>query len=248
MIKLNRGECPETLTDEVKEELTNLYIQNRDKDVWNSPKIKDSLKQALLEMSHNKCAYCECILGIESKDVTIDHFLPKSKHEELVVNWENLFPACLRCNRDKNDNDEILVNPCVNKPIDFIAVDKRNRFRLKGIDSETIGKNTIKAIGLNDIERVMKARMGEWEDIYEKMEEIYDDLQEIGYQKKYKTRFEKVMKKCTIMNSYAAVKATNMLNDEIYSDIKSILVANEAWTSTLQELENELEDIALKIV
>ena len=90
--------------------------------------------------------------------------------------------------------------------------------------------------------------MGEWEDIYEKMVEIYDDLQEVGYQKKYKTRFEKVMKKCTIINSYAAVKATNMLNDEIYSNIKSILVANEAWTSTLQELENELEDIALKIV
>ena len=169
MIKLNRGECPETLTDEVKEELTNLYIQNRDKDVWNSPKIKASLKQALLEMSHNKCAYCECILGIESKDVTIDHFLPKSKHEELVVEWKNLFPACLRCNRDKRDNDEILVNPCEDKPIDFIAVDKGNRFRLKGIDSEMIGKNTIKAIGLNDIERVMKARMGEWEDIYEKM-------------------------------------------------------------------------------
>ena len=50
------------------------------------------------------------------------------------------------------------------------------------------------------------------------------------------------------MNSYAAVKATNMLNDEIYSNIKSILVANEAWTSKLQELENELENIALKIV
>jgi len=248
MIKLNRGECPEALTDEVKEELTDLYLRNQDKDVWNSPKIKKSLKQALLDMSHNKCAYCECILGIESKDATIDHFLPKSKYKELVVEWGNLFPACLRCNRDKNDNEETLVNPCINKPIDFIAVDKGNRFRLKGIDSGMIGKNTIKAIGLNDIERVMKVRMGEWEDIHEKMEEIYEDLQEIGYQKKYKIRFEKVMKKCTVMNSYAAVKATNMLNDEIYSNIKSIFVANEEWIGKLQELEKELEDIALKIV
>lgn len=44
MIKLNRGECPKDLTDEVKEELTELY------DVWNSSKIKKPLKEALLEM------------------------------------------------------------------------------------------------------------------------------------------------------------------------------------------------------
>ena len=107
MIKLNRGECPKELTDEVKEELTELYKKDKEKDVWNSPKIKKTLKEALLEMSHGKCSYCECALGIESKDVTIDHFLPKKSHEGLVVEWENLFPACLRCNRKKNDNEDI---------------------------------------------------------------------------------------------------------------------------------------------
>lgn len=248
MIKLNRGECPEALTDEVKAELTRLYIQNKEKDVWNSPKIKKPLKEALLEMSNDKCAYCECILGIESKDVTIDHFLPKVSHEGLVVEWENLFPACLRCNRKKNDNEETLINPCADDPSNFIALDKGNPFRFKGIDAGKIGKNTIIAIGLNDIERVMKVRMAEWEDIHEKMEEIYDDLQEVGYQKKYKIRFEKLMEKCTVENSYAAVKATNMLNDDVYMGIREILVANEVWSSKFQELENELKDIALKIM
>lgn len=248
MIKLNRGECPEALTDEVKAELTKLYKQDKEKDVWNSSKIKKSLKKALLEMSNDKCAYCECILGIESKDATIDHFLPKSTHEELVVEWENLFPACLRCNRDKNDNEEILINPCTDKPSTFIALAKANPFRFKGIDAEKVGKNTILAIGLNDVERVMKVRMAEWEHIHGKMEEIYDDLQDSGYQRKYKIRFEKLMKKCTVDNSYAAVKATNMLNDELYVVIKEIFIENGVWTSKIQNIENELKDIALKVV
>ena len=46
MIKLNRGECPKELTDEVKEELTELYKKDKEKDVWNSPKIKKNIKRS----------------------------------------------------------------------------------------------------------------------------------------------------------------------------------------------------------
>ena len=102
-----------------------------------------------------------------------------------MVEWENLFPACLRCNRKKNDNEDRLVNPCMDKPADYIGLAKKNPFRLVGIDDEKIGKNTITAIGLNDIVRVMGIRMEQWENIYQHMEEIYEDLQEVGYQKKY---------------------------------------------------------------
>ena len=46
----------------------------------------------MLEMSHGKCSYCECKLGIESKDVTIDHFLPKSENpDEVVESFSCLF-------------------------------------------------------------------------------------------------------------------------------------------------------------
>ena len=247
MIKLNRGECPKALTDEVKAELTQAYIQNKEKDVWNSPKIKAPLKEALLEMSHNKCAYCECILGIESKDVTIDHFLPKMNHEDLVIEWTNLFPSCLRCNRKKNDNEERLINPCTDVPSDFLALDKHNPFRFKGIDGDKVGKNTILAIGLNDIERVMTERMIEWENIHYKLEEIYEDLQDNGYKKKYIMRFEKLMEKCTAPNAYAAVKASNMLCDDIYASVKDIFLDNKVWTSKFQELERELQDISLQM-
>ena len=205
------------------------------------------MKEALLDMSHDKCAYCECMLGMESKDATIDHFLPKVNHKELVVEWENMFPACLRCNRKKNDHEDKIVNPCYDTPSDFIALDKTNPFRLKGIDDAKVGKNTILSIGLNDIERVMKVRMVEWEDIHERLEELCEELQDHGYQKKYKFQLEKLMEKCTAINSYAAVKATNMLRDKAYADIKSKFIEDGVWTSKFQELEKELTDIALQI-
>lgn len=48
MIKLKRGECPKELTQDVCDELTKLYKENKDRDVWNSPKIKTGLKNALM--------------------------------------------------------------------------------------------------------------------------------------------------------------------------------------------------------
>ena len=36
MIKLERGERPKELTDEVCEELKKLYAEDNDKDVWNA--------------------------------------------------------------------------------------------------------------------------------------------------------------------------------------------------------------------
>ena len=248
MIKLERGKCPKELTDEVKKELTDLYLKDNKKDVWNSPKIKESLKSALSEMSHKKCAYCECRIGIESKDVTIDHFLAKSRHQNLVVEWENLFPACLRCNRAKKDTVTTLVNPCEDNPKDFIALAKNNPFRLKGLDCAGIGKDTILEIKLNDIERVVNARMEEWEAIREKLEEIYTDLHSNGYEDKYMLRFQKLMERCTVKHSYSAVKATKLLNDDFYTKIKAILSANGVWTSKLENLETELREIALEIV
>lgn len=45
MIKLSRGEKPEELTNDVCEELKKLYAEDKDRDVWNSFKIKEPLKK-----------------------------------------------------------------------------------------------------------------------------------------------------------------------------------------------------------
>ena len=151
----------------------------------------------MLDMSYSKCSYCECKVDIESKDVTIDHFLPKSLYSGMVVKWENLFPACLRCNREKNNCSKVLFNPCQNEPRKFLALSRQNPFRLKGIDTEGIGKRTIIEIGLNDPVRVMMERLVQWEDIHQRLEEIYEDLQECGYQNKYRNRLRILLNKCT---------------------------------------------------
>ena len=39
-----------------------------------------------------------------------------------------------------------------------------------------------------------------------------------------------------------------MLNDDVYKCIKQILVSEGACTSNLQEMENEIQDISLKMV
>lgn len=246
MIRLDRGARPEELTDEVCQELTKLYCENKDKEVWNSPKIKKPLKEALLELSHSKCSYCECKVGIESKDVTIDHFLPKSMHSDMVVKWENLFPACLRCNREKNHCDEILLNPCENEPKEFLALSRQNPFRLKGIDSQGIGRRTIVEIGLNDPERVMVERLAQWENIHQKLEETYEDLQEYGYHTKYGNRLRKLLNRCRADNSYSAVKASNLLIDECYINIRQIIMDNGQWNESMAELEGEIRRIALR--
>ena len=248
MIKLERGERPKELTDEVCEELKKLYAEDNDKDVWNSPKIKEPLKKAILEMSHDKCSYCECKLGIESKDVTIDHFYPKSENPDKVVEWENLFPACLRCNRTKSKREERIINPCNDEPKEYLGVRNINRYRLKGIDSEGIGKNTIDVIGLNDVSRVITPRMVAWEILKERLVEIEEDLQDGGYKRKYKNRLRKIMENCLSDTAYAAVKATNLLNDESYNTIKNILIAESQWTDDMKDVEIRIKEIALKLV
>ena len=248
MIKLDRGEKPAELTDEVCEELKKLYAEDNDKDVWNSPKIKEPLKKAILEMSHDKCSYCECKLGIESKDVTIDHFYPKSENPDKVVEWENLFPACLRCNRTKSKREERIINPCNDEPKEYLGVRNINRYRLKGIDSEGIGKNTIDVIGLNDVSRVITPRMIAWEILKERLVEIEEDLQDGGYKRKYKNRLRKIMENCLSDTAYAAVKATNLLNDESYNAIKNILIAESQWTDDMKDIEIRIKEIALKLV
>lgn len=248
MIKLKRGEKPAELTEEVCEELKKLYAENNERAVWNSPKIKAPLKKALMDMSHEKCSYCECKLGIESKDVTIAHLIPKSADSDKVVEWTNLFPACLRCNRKKRDNVDTIVNPCKNEPKEYLGIANANRYRLKAIDAGEIGKNTIRVIGLNDIERVIVPRRDEWIALKEHLEEIETDLKEEGYKNKYRNRFRKIMENCLPDNSYAAVKSTNLLNNDSYISIKNILIEERQWTEKLTNIEMQLKQIALELV
>lgn len=67
------------------------------------------VKQALREMFHGKCAYCEVCYEV-SDPGHVEHFRPKGTVREedgtksppgywwLASEWENLLPACFKCN------------------------------------------------------------------------------------------------------------------------------------------------------
>ena len=122
MIKLYKGKKPDILEKNsdrwTKEYLKykNLGIGNENiKTKYNHPEIKS----ALLNETHEKCAYCESkFLHVSPGD--IEHIIPKSKRPELYVKWENLTISCEQCNRSGKKNyydiDLPLINPYLDNP------------------------------------------------------------------------------------------------------------------------------------
>jgi uncharacterized protein (TIGR02646 family) len=248
MIKLERGSCPNELSDEVKEELTNIYKQNKEKDVWNSPKIKKPLKEALTTMSNSKCSYCECKLGIESKDITIDHFKPKSSNEDIVVEWTNLFPSCLRCNRAKNASEQAIINPCKDNPKEHLAL-KKNNYRIRPKNKSQLGKDTICVLKLNDIERVLTPRSMIAEKIVQTLEEILDDVNELEtpIKRRFVNRLTNVMEEGLKDRAYSAVISTTILNNDVFQQLKSLFIEDNKWNANFVEIENSLIEISLSL-
>ncbi|KRA97946.1 hypothetical protein ASD83_12830 [Devosia sp. Root685] len=69
-----------------------------------------TVKDALEQLFHGKCAYCESFYaGVHPVDV--EHYRPKGEVDGvaghrgywwLAMNWENLLPSCIDCNRRRN--------------------------------------------------------------------------------------------------------------------------------------------------
>jgi uncharacterized protein (TIGR02646 family) len=80
------------------------------------------IKQALVQETHGKCAYCESkLLHIHHGDV--EHITPKSLKPELTVEWENLTLACEICNQNKSNLDpaaEHIIDPYHADPQDHL--------------------------------------------------------------------------------------------------------------------------------
>lgn len=67
----------------------------------------DSVKQRLHELFHGKCAYCESFYS-STAPVDVEHYRPKGRVHEapehtgywwLAMDWDNLLPSCIHCNR-----------------------------------------------------------------------------------------------------------------------------------------------------
>lgn len=122
VIHLQKSSCPKQLTATVQDTLTAEFIASGyKKSVWN----KTYIKNALLAESYSKCAYCEAPIGAGHREIHVDHFMPKSKYPETVVQWDNLIPSCPHCNKSKSDIDPSeypIVNPYKDEPKEFFIL------------------------------------------------------------------------------------------------------------------------------
>ncbi|ETT33945.1 hypothetical protein C162_30400 [Paenibacillus sp. FSL R7-269] len=236
MIKVERSEPPAKLTTEKVKELTEEYIKT-DNNVWN----QDYIKKALLNMSNNKCIFCECRLGEESKYIEVEHFHPKSIYPEEVVDWENLLPICKRCNGLKRNHDTKsvpIINPTLINPRDHLIIKK---FRFFGKDE--LGKKTIGVLSLNDSDRLFYPRvrigeaisnildsLGKWVDKI-KFESSIEDQNELV------CKMRNLLKACQPDAEYSTICSYALFEDDNYHETKKFMQQVEIWDEDLSTLE-----------
>ncbi|VWB17499.1 hypothetical protein BLA13014_00531 [Burkholderia aenigmatica] len=213
--------------------------------VWNF----DELKDALLTLSHRKCAYCECELQTEATYMEVEHFIAKSLDADLVVDWNNLLPSCKRCNGRKSDHDvrsEPIVNPFHDNPADHLTL---KWFRV--VKKNAKGQTTIDVIDLNDVERLVNKRFEIGNQLAESIDsalhraEEYQQATSVRRRNKLLGQVRRILLECQPSASYAATAATVLHSSDSYRDLKAILQACDVWNEELQILHDLSSTIVL---
>ncbi len=244
MIHLIAVPRPAKLTDELVIKLTKRYKQTG-KSVW----IQRFIKEALLNMSHGKCSFCECNIVEESKYLEVEHFFTKSIYETKVVDWDNLLPACKRCNGCKSDHDTVLepiVHPVNDKPNEHL------KFNLYFFKSKTsLGKMTIEVLQLNDIRiRHPRQKIGsktrEQLDNLEDWVEQYEQTPTIRLRNKIHAFLHAILIEAQPNSEYSATVATVIWHDDSYHFVKNFFQKQGWWHDEFQELERAIQSNAFE--
>ncbi len=248
MIKISRLPAPAELTPAVVAAKTAEYKADRSKTVWKEAYIRERL----LEMSHDKCCYCECKLAEESKYMEVEHFHDKNDYPDEVVEWDNLLPSCKTCNDCKGTHDtylEPIVNPSVDDPRDYLGV-RDNAYREKNEK----GKETHIACNLNDTERHCVPRYRVCAELRKKVEELLERAHSITptskTQVKNKLRNDAVelLESCQSDREYTAIKATMMVNNPEYATLMGELQRIGIWTNNLFGLDSEMRNYVMDLI
>lgn len=237
MIKINKKECPVELTSDLKESLTEEFI-NSGKSVWK----KDFIERALLESSYNKCCYCECKIDRESKYMEIEHYHDKHSNPHLVVEWDNLLPSCKRCNGHKSTYDTVknpFINPAKINPKEHIIVSSY-RFYPKTL----AGKNTIDQLLLNDSKRLVLPRFEITDALLTQIDELYERTLEYNNgtrrtnqnKNKILSTLENLISEGMPYSEYSGTVATELANNVNFTNIIQIIKSEGLWTNNLNDL------------
>ena len=115
-VKRKPGEEPESLRKKYTDGTTELdratahYIDDDNSGAFGFDRYRSAdVKRALDEIFHGKCAYCESFYA-KTQPVDVEHYRPKGKVDDagdhrgywwLAMDWENLVPSCIDCNRKR---------------------------------------------------------------------------------------------------------------------------------------------------
>lgn len=97
------------------------------------PEDRSVILSTLLEMSNNRCSYCET--NISNNNRHIEHFAPRNTNPRLTFEWSNLFCSCnneMSCGKHKdnkqkyNGNGTNLIKPDIDNPVDFFIVNEND--------------------------------------------------------------------------------------------------------------------------
>jgi uncharacterized protein (TIGR02646 family) len=248
MIRLPAIPKPTELTSDVAQEMTALY-KKEGTAVWQ----KTYIKKALLEMSSNKCCYCECRLTSVSHYLEIEHFHPKSHYPDEVIVWNNLLPSCKRCNVNKGNHDtkkEPIVHPVKDHPKSHFIL-RAYRFYNK----TDLGQMTIEVIGLNNRERLVKKRFEIGVELIEQLENLWALCTEYDKEMSSSTRrrnriietLRNLMREGTRQYEFSATAATVILHEESYAKIKFLFIKHQLWDDELIDLETEVKFCAFNV-
>lgn len=243
MIKLERSYTPIKLSPSfIAINTADFKISGNN--VWNI----DWLKSALIDLSYNKCAYCECDITEESKYMEVEHFQDKHTYKDEVLKWDNLLPSCKRCNGHKGTHDvnsEPIVNPFVDNPRDYFYL---KLYRLKPKVSNVKAETTISVLDLNNSIRIVKVRF----ELGEALQKTIDNAKERLYnfeenqttlrRSKLISIVEDILFECQKDKVYSATCATVLHQDGDYIKIRQRMIVLGLWSSDLEKLhESSLE-------
>lgn len=244
MIKLERNFNPDFFTDQNVLSLTLLY-QTNGKHVWQH----DDVKNACLQLSNNKCAYCEVELNNKSTYLEVDHFKHKDKYPDDVIKWENLLPSCRHCNGTKKDHDveaEPIINPCNDVPSQHLYL---KAYRIKG--KTPLGEMTEDVLNLNDAEHYVIERCKVGTLIHEKIEEseskfINYSLNPIPARKREVNKVMRaLLNQCQKNALFSAVSATTLHESNEYNELRLKMIASGIWSEQFETQHQS--SLALKL-
>lgn len=244
MIRLTRPGHPKKLTPDYQKEKT-AEFKAFGNSVWNC----DFIRSPLREMSHGKCAFCECKLEEESKYLEVEHFAHKNKYPDRVMMWANFLPACRRCNGKKSTHDTILtpiINPADEDPRDSLRF--RN-YRFEGSNSK--GCATVEVLDLNDYERLMLSRfkigskvLDQLSDLARTIQTFTPDPSDVRASNRVVRKLKSLLDEGQPSAEYAATVATVMIYSGNYATVKSELERHCLWSAELDYLDRSMRSIA----